>query len=121
MSRKQQVEKPNTSHQTNKMKGFAQAAFTALVAIGLATQAPLVKAEDKVEKCYGIAKKGMNDCGANNHSCQGQSTKNSDPSEWIFLPAGTCNKIVGGSLTSGKGDSKSDAKSEVKAETKAKP
>lgn len=53
-----------------------------------------------MQKCYGIVKKGMNDCGAHNHSCAGQSTKDGDPKEWIFVPNGTCQKIVGGKLTS---------------------
>lgn len=51
-----------------------------------------------MEKCYGIVKKGMNDCGANNHSCSGEATKSGDPKEWIFVPTGTCKKIVGGEL-----------------------
>ncbi len=51
----------------------------------------------KNEKCYGVAKAGQNDCGANGHSCQGQATKDGDPNEWVFLPKGTCDKIVGGS------------------------
>lgn len=49
-----------------------------------------------MEKCYGIVKKGMNECAGNDHSCQGLSTKDSDPNEWIFVPEGTCSKIVGG-------------------------
>lgn len=56
-------------------------------------------AKKGMQKCYGIVKKGMNDCGAHNHSCAGQSTKDGDPKEWIFVPNGTCQKIVGGKLT----------------------
>jgi uncharacterized membrane protein len=51
------------------------------------------------EKCYGIAKAGKNDCGANGHSCAGQAAKDGDGKEWIHVPKGTCEKIVGGSLT----------------------
>lgn len=51
------------------------------------------------EKCYGIAKAGKNDCGANGHSCAGQAAKDADGKEWIHVPKGTCEKIVGGSLT----------------------
>lgn len=52
------------------------------------------------EKCAGIAKKGMNDCGALNgkHGCAGQATKNSDPQEWVYTPKGSCAKIVGGKV-----------------------
>ena len=48
------------------------------------------------EKCQGIAKAGMNDCGSSAHSCAGQATKDSDTSEWIYVPKGICGKIVGG-------------------------
>lgn len=51
------------------------------------------------EKCYGVAKAGKNDCGANGHSCAGQAAKDADGKEWIYVPKGTCEKIVGGSLT----------------------
>jgi uncharacterized membrane protein len=54
------------------------------------------------EKCYGIAKAGKNDCAAGVHSCAGQGTKNSDKASFVYLPAGACEKIAGGSTTSGK-------------------
>ena len=49
------------------------------------------------EKCYGVAKAGMNDCASATgaHSCAGQSTVDNGKDEWIYLPAGTCNKIGG--------------------------
>lgn len=55
--------------------------------------------DGKSEKCYGIAKAGKNDCAANGHGCMGQAEKDGDPREWIRVPKGTCEKIVGGSLT----------------------
>lgn len=74
-------------------------AVCTLLAVSLSTHSTMVEADEKVEKCYGISKKGVNDCAANNHSCQGQSSKAGDPAEWIFVPNGTCNKIVNGSTT----------------------
>ena len=50
------------------------------------------------EKCYGIAKAGKNDCKAGTHSCAGQTTSDADPGSYIYVPAGTCEKIVGGML-----------------------
>ena len=50
------------------------------------------------EKCAGIARAGLNDCGTSTHSCAGQATADSQPGEWIYLPKGTCQKIVGASL-----------------------
>jgi uncharacterized membrane protein len=54
------------------------------------------------EKCYGIAKAGKNDCAAGVHSCAGQGTKSSDKASFVYLPAGACEKIAGGSTTPGK-------------------
>ena len=56
-----------------------------------------------MEKCWGVAKAGQNDCGSNKtaHSCQGQSTKNYDPDDFKVVKAGTCAQM-GGSLEQGK-------------------
>lgn len=51
------------------------------------------------EKCYGIAKAGMNDCQTSKTGCAGASTKDSQNDAFILLPKGTCIKIVNGSLT----------------------
>jgi uncharacterized membrane protein len=53
----------------------------------------------KNEQCYGIAKAGQNDCQTASHSCAGTSAKDRDKASWMYMPAGTCAKIVGGSLT----------------------
>ena len=55
------------------------------------------------EKCYGVAKAGKNDCGARDHSCAGQSKVDNDPAEWVYVPKGLCEKLVGGSLESSEG------------------
>jgi uncharacterized membrane protein len=51
------------------------------------------------EKCYGVAKAGKNDCAANGHSCQAQAKQDGNAREWVYVPTGTCTRIVGGSLT----------------------
>ena len=51
------------------------------------------------ERCYGVAKAGKNDCASTgNNSCGGSSRLNSDSKAWIYVPAGYCERIVGGSL-----------------------
>ena len=50
------------------------------------------------EKCYGIAKASKNDCAANGHACAGQAKTDRDAKEWMFLPTGTCERILGGTL-----------------------
>ena len=59
------------------------------------------------EKCAGIAKQGQNDCGSLDgaHGCSGKAKADSDPNEWVYVPDGTCEKIVGGKVV-GKADAK---------------
>src|SRR5262247_1318287 len=75
---------------------------TILVASALATVLSLsatagAQAADN-EKCYGIAKAGKNDCQTATHSCAGTSTADAAGDSWVYVPAGTCEKIVGSSL-----------------------
>jgi uncharacterized membrane protein len=58
--------------------------------------------DNNSEKCYGVAKAGKNDCAGGAHACAGQGTKDKSVKEFIKLPKGTCERIVGGSLTPGK-------------------
>jgi uncharacterized membrane protein len=58
--------------------------------------------DDKSEKCFGVAKAGKNDCAANGHGCAAQAKTDGDKKEWISVPKGTCDKIVGGSTTPAK-------------------
>jgi len=77
------------------------AAVAGLITLG--TLSVGVQADDAAkEKCYGVAKAGKNDCAANGHACAGQSTKDGNGAEWIYVPAGTCERIVGGSTTASK-------------------
>ncbi len=52
------------------------------------------------EKCYGIAKAGMNDCATATQSCAGSATKDKQSDAFLFLPKGLCHKIVGSNLRS---------------------
>lgn len=70
------------------------------VAVAASVNAPVANAEGEKEKCYGVVKAGQNDC-ANldqSHSCQGQSTKDGDAGEWVYLPKGLCSKLVNGEV-----------------------
>jgi uncharacterized membrane protein len=76
-------------------------AFAAAIAAPtlLSAQKPAEMPSFKAEKCYGIAKAGKNDCASTgNNSCGGSSKVNSDPKAWIYVPAGYCERIVGGTL-----------------------
>ncbi len=50
------------------------------------------------EKCYGVAAAGQNDCQTAANSCAGQVSAAGQGDAWIYVPAGTCTKINGGSL-----------------------
>ena len=52
----------------------------------------------KWEKCFGIAKKGRNDCTSldGRHGCGGKAPRDNDPNEYVWVPKGTCEKIVNG-------------------------
>ncbi|SMF44223.1 Uncharacterized membrane protein [Alteromonadaceae bacterium Bs31] len=52
-----------------------------------------------MEKCYGVAKAGKNDCAIKSQgtSCAGQAKKDGIADAWVYVPKGTCDKIVGGS------------------------
>ena len=58
-------------------------------------------AKEGKEKCYGVVKAGHNDCAnaAGTHSCAGHATVDSDGGEWVAVPKGLCEKLVGGSTS----------------------
>jgi uncharacterized membrane protein len=79
-------------------KSIITSALAALVATGALAGATQALAADKPDKCYGIAKAGSNDCQTANSSCAGTSTVDGQPDAWVYVPSGTCEKLVGGSL-----------------------
>ena len=72
----------------------------ALSATSSAVMAAVPDAPKNWEKCAGIAKAGMNDCGAidGSHKCAGHASGDGMAAEWVYVPEGTCEKIVGGSV-----------------------
>ncbi len=59
-----------------------------------------------MEKCAGIVKAGKNDCGTSKHACSGNAAVDKDPEEWVYVPAGTCEKIADGKLVAEMKDKK---------------
>jgi uncharacterized membrane protein len=70
------------------------AALSAALLAGAAAQA-----QGNIEKCYGVAKAGKNDCQTATSSCAGTSKKDAQADAWLSLPKGTCAKIIGGRLS----------------------
>ena len=76
------------------------AALTGVLSLGLlGSQALAADSSAGAEKCYGVVKSGKNDCQTNAHACAGQATMDSQGDSWVYLPKGTCDKIVGGSTS----------------------
>ncbi|SDK34168.1 Uncharacterized membrane protein [Ferrimonas sediminum] len=77
------------------------ATLAGLMSVGLLVAANHAQAvpdqPEAWEKCAGVAKKGMNDCGAldGSHGCAGQAKTDNSPEEWVYVPQGTCKKIGG--------------------------
>jgi len=82
-----------------KNSNLLHAAMTSLLAIGAASVAMSVSAEEaKQEQCAGVIKAGKNDCATSTNACHGHVTTDSHPEACIYLPAGTCERIQGAHL-----------------------
>ena len=93
--------------QTRKPVATALASSLAALAFTASSGTALGAVPDQPEnweKCAGIAKKGQNDCGATDgsHACAGQAEVDGSPVEWVYVPEGTCEKIVGGKVVAKK-------------------
>ena len=47
------------------------------------------------EQCAGVIRAGQNDCATSTNACHSHVTVDGDPQAWIYLPTGTCQKIIG--------------------------
>ena len=84
-------------------KSIISAALAGVMGVSaLTTVGVAFAADDKAEKCYGVVKAGKNDCQTATNACAGHVKTDRRGDAWIFVPKGTCEKIVGGSLTAKK-------------------
>jgi uncharacterized membrane protein len=92
-----------TIKKDSTLLGLAAAGALTLSLAGEA-QAGVPDAPTAWEKCAGVSKVGKNDCGSTDgrHSCSGKADKDSDPTEWLYLPKGACDKIVGAKVVGEK-------------------
>jgi len=87
----------NTKLQTRpSLASGVLVASAMMMAISMTATSPAEAAE--MEKCYGVAKAGMNDCATETSSCAGTSKADNQGDAYIAVPKGTCDKIAGGSL-----------------------
>lgn len=81
-----------------KSKTMIAVALASLMGSGIALAAENMPAANapQMEKCYGVAKAGKNDCAnKGHHSCAGQSKKDNDPSDFKNVARGTCMGMKG--------------------------
>jgi uncharacterized membrane protein len=78
------------------MKTAAALATLTLTALasGIALAADMPKDQAEMEKCYGVALAGKNDCKAGaGTSCAGTSHSDYQGNAWKYVPKGTCTTI----------------------------
>lgn len=74
---------------------IAQLALVASAAAGLAASPAAAQNKPAMEKCYGVAKAGKNDCAAGaGTSCAGTSTRDYQGDAWKLVAKGSCEKIA---------------------------
>ena len=88
-----------------KTKLMLSSAIAGLVALSTASGVALAQEKkSEKEKCYGVAKKGQNDCGTAKHSCAGQATADNVAEEWKYVAKGSCEKMGGKLKVAAKAD-----------------
>lgn len=87
----------------DKAKHLAKAVAVSLAGASVLAAPVVAHAKPSMEKCYGIVKKGKNDCGGPGHSCAAQAKTSGSGQEWMYVLKGNCKRIVGGSLKAYKG------------------
>ncbi|MFZ4763297.1 MAG: DUF2282 domain-containing protein [Alphaproteobacteria bacterium] len=87
-----------------KKQLLAAALSAAIFSVGVAHAGDKMEKKEEREKCYGVAKAAKNDCAAKDgsSSCAGQAKTDANPNDWVYVPKGLCEKLVGGV----KGESK---------------
>jgi uncharacterized membrane protein len=62
---------------------------------GVALVGNAVAADENREQCAGIVKAGKNDCATSMNACHGHAEADATPMAWIYVPKGTCERLVG--------------------------
>ena len=83
------------TNRTTRLRLALSGAFALSASASAATQSG--PSGDK-EQCAGIVKAGKNDCATSTNDCHSHVQVDSSPEAWIYVPKGTCDKIVGGRI-----------------------
>ena len=83
----------------SRHSSMLQVAISGVLALaGTALASTAFAAEDGKEQCAGIVKAGKNDCATATNACHGHVTSDANAMAWIYVPKGTCDRIVGGQV-----------------------
>ena len=81
----------------NRQSSMLRLAISGVLALsGAALTSTALAADDSKEQCAGIVKAGKNDCATTTNACHGHVTADSNAEAWIYVPKGTCDRILGG-------------------------
>jgi len=80
----------------SKHDSLLRLAISGVLALsGAAVASGAWAADEDKEQCAGIVKAGKNDCATAMNACHGHVSSNASPDAWIYVPKGTCERIVG--------------------------
>lgn len=79
---------------TTLILGLSQSAYSLRTSEESTAIAKAQKAAGK-EKCAGRILAGLNDCPTSMHACAGMADEDGNIEEFIWMPKGSCEKIVG--------------------------
>jgi uncharacterized membrane protein len=65
---------------------------------GAAFATSTIAADADKEQCAGIIKAGKNDSATMTNECHGHVNNDANPEAWIYVPKGTCERLVGAHL-----------------------
>ena len=92
---------------TNKTTRTVSAAALALAlgsALSIAALPTTAVAADNMEKCFGVAMKGQNDCAAGaGTTCAGTAKTDHQANAWKLVPKGSCEKTTSNTSPTGFG------------------
>lgn len=91
---------------TTKTRSLSAAALVLSLgsALSLSALSTTAHAADDMQKCFGVAEAGKNDCAAGaGTSCAGTSKTKDQADAWKLVPAGTCNQTPSSTSPTGFG------------------
>ena len=87
----------------NKCDSLLRLAISGVLAFsGAAVASSAWAADEDKEQCAGVVKAGKNDCATATNACHGHVDNDANANAWIYVPKGTCERIVGAHIVNVK-------------------